>query len=123
MRPLDPRLLRFARSTRGFIVVAVVLGVITAVLVIAQARLLSDVIVDVTADGLGWADVRNGVLAIAMVFAARAVVSWISEVAAVRASARAKQELRQAALAHVLELGPAGPAAQDPGTCRNWSSR
>ena len=62
-------------------------------LVIAQARLLSDVIVDVTADGLGWADVRNGVLAIAMVFAARAVVSWISEVAAVRASARATNHL------------------------------
>lgn len=115
MKPLDPRLLRFARSTRGFIVLAVVLGVITAVLVIAQARLLSDVIVDVTADGLGWSDVRGGVIAIAAVFAARAVVSWTSEVAAVRASARAKQELRQAALAHVLELGPAGPAAQDPG--------
>ncbi|HAN71738.1 MAG TPA: hypothetical protein DCQ36_09155, partial [Actinobacteria bacterium] len=51
MRPLDPRLLRYARSTRGFIVLAVVLGILTAVLVIVQARLLSDVIVRVTAQG------------------------------------------------------------------------
>ena len=29
MRPLDPRLLRYARSTRGFIALAVVLGVLT----------------------------------------------------------------------------------------------
>ena len=51
MKPLDPRLLRYARSTRGFIVLAVVLGVLTAILVIAQARLLSDAIVKVTAGG------------------------------------------------------------------------
>ena len=55
MRPVDPRLLRYARSTRRFLVLAVVLGVITALLVITQARLLSSVIVDVTANGLGLA--------------------------------------------------------------------
>ena len=65
MKPLDPRLLRYARSTRGFIALAVVLGVVTAVLVITQARLLSDVIVSVTADGAGWDDVRDAVIAVA----------------------------------------------------------
>ena len=69
MRPLDPRLLRYARSTRGFIAVAIVLGVVTAVLVIAQARLLSDVIVSVTADGAQWADVRDTVVMVAAIFA------------------------------------------------------
>ena len=59
MRPLDPRLLRFARSTRGFIALTVVLGVVTAVLVILQARLLSDAIVSVTADGADLADVAE----------------------------------------------------------------
>ena len=34
MKPLDPRLLRYARSTRGFIALAVILGVVTALLVI-----------------------------------------------------------------------------------------
>jgi ATP-binding cassette subfamily C protein CydCD len=115
MRPLDPRLLRYARSTRGFMVLAVVIGTITAVLVIIQAKLLSDVIVRVTSEGATWADVRDAVLMLAGVFAARALLSWGSEVAAVRASAKAKQQLRQAALDHVLALGPAGPAARAPG--------
>ena len=115
MKPLDPRLLRFARSTRGFIALAVVLGVITAVLVILQARLLSDAIVSVTADDADWADVQGTVVAVGLVFAARALVSWMAEVGAVRSSARAKQELRSAAIDHVLALGPAGPTAQDPG--------
>ena len=115
MRPLDPRLLRYARSTRGFIAIAVVLGVVTAVLVITQARLLSDVIVSVTSSGADWSDVRDTVIVIAAVFACRALVSWLAEVAAVRASARAKQQLRETTIAHVLALGPAGPGAHSPG--------
>lgn len=106
--------MRYARSTRGFIVIAIVLGVITAALVIAQARLLSSVIVNVTANGLGWSEVADSVVALALVFAARAAISWLAEIAAFRSSARAKQELRSSALAHVLELGPYGPAGQDP---------
>ena len=47
MRPVDPRLLRYARSTRGFLVLAVVLGAVIAALVIVQARLLSTAIVEV----------------------------------------------------------------------------
>lgn len=115
MKPLDPRLLRYARSTRGFLMLAVVIGTITAVLVIVQAKLLSDVIVRVTSEGASWEDVRDAVLLLAGVFAARALLSWGAEVAAVRASAKAKQQLRQAALDHVLALGPAGPAARAPG--------
>ncbi len=115
MRPLDPRLLRYASATRGFIALTIALGVVTAVLVIVQARLLSDAIVAVTADGAGWTDVSGTVVAVALVFAARAGVSWLTEVGAVRSSARAKQELREATLVHVMRLGPAGPSAQDPG--------
>lgn len=115
MRPLDPRLLRYARSTRGFIGIAVVLGVLTALIVIAQARLLADVIVRVSSEGAGWSDVRDTVLLLAAAFVARALIAWLSEIAAVRASARAKQQLRSATLEHVLALGPTGPAATDPG--------
>ena len=115
MRPLDPRLLQYARSTRGFIGLAIVLGVVTALLVIAQARLLSDVIVRVTSEGASWLDVRDSVLLLATVFAGRALLAWFGEMAAVRASARAKQQLREAALQHVLALGPAGPGAHEPG--------
>ena len=115
MRPLDPRLLRYARSTRAFLIMAIVVGIVTALLVIVQARLLSDVIVSVTSQDADWSDVSASVLAIALVFAGRALLAWLAEVAAVRSSARAKSELRQAAVSHVLALGPAAPTAQEPG--------
>ena len=115
MRPVDPRLLRYARSTRGFLILAVVLGAVVAALVIAQARLLSTAIVEV-AQGRATLDTVGGVLvALAAVFLARALVSWIAEAAAYRTSARAKAELRAEAIEHVLRLGPLGPAGRDPG--------
>lgn len=115
MRPVDPRLLTYARSTRGFLVLAVILGVIVAGLVIVQARLLSTVIVDV-AQGRGTlASVAGGLAALGSVFLARAIVSWVAESAAYRTSAKAKAELREEALNHVLRLGPLGPAGRDPG--------
>ncbi len=115
MRPLDPRLLRYARSTRGFLILAVGLGAVIAALVILQARLLSSVIVEVAQGRADLASVGAALLALAGVIAARALVSWIAEAAAYRTSARAKEELRDATLAHVLALGPAGPAGRDPG--------
>lgn len=113
MRPVDPRLLRFARSTRGFIVLTVVLGTITALLVIVQARLLSDIVVSVTSEGAAWTDVAGAVGVVALIFLARAMVAWLVEVGAVRSSAKAKAELRAATVEHVLRLGPA--ATRDPG--------
>lgn len=115
MRPVDPRLLRYIRSTRGFLVLAVVLGVVVALLVIVQARLLSTAIVDVAQGRETLASVSGVIIALAAIFLARAIVSWIGEAAAYRTSARAKAELREEALAHVLRLGPLGPAGRDPG--------
>lgn len=115
MRPIDPRLLHYARSTRGFILAAVVAGIISAVLIITQARLLSNVIVDVTANGATWKLVAGTVVAIAIVFMTRAALAWLTDVVAVRSSAKAKQELREAALDRIMAQGPAGPAAQSPG--------
>ena len=115
MRPVDPRLLTYARSTRGFLIVAVVIGSLTAGLVIWQASLLSGVIVDVTSGGAVWADVSTAVALIVGVFALRALLAWGAEAAAVRSSARAKRELREAAISHAVALGPLGPAGRDPG--------
>lgn len=115
MKPIDARLLRYARSTRAFLVVAVLLGFLVAILVIVQARLLSDVVVRVSSEGATWTDVSAAVLILAGIFAVRALTAWGIEVAAVRSSAKAKQELRESALTHIMSLGPAGPASRDPG--------
>ncbi len=115
MRPVDPRLLRYARSTRGFLILAVVLGAVVAALVIAQARLLSTAIVEVAEGRADLSTVSGVLIALAAVFGARALVSWIAEAAAYRTSAKAKAELRMEAMAHILRLGPLGPAGRDPG--------
>ena len=115
MRPIDPRLLQVARSTRRYIVAVIVTGVVTAVLVIVQARLLSGVIVDVTGDGLSFNRVSEAVVALAVVVLVRAAIAWGSEMLAVRASARAKEELRDATVRTVLASGPYGRAGSAPG--------
>lgn len=115
MKPVDPRLVKYARSTRGFLILAVVLGVVIAALVIAQARLLSTVIVDVAQGRATLSSVTGTLVALAAVFLARALIGWLGESAAYRTSARAKAELRAEAMDHLLRLGPAGPAGRDPG--------
>lgn len=123
MRPVDPRLLRYARSTRGFLALAVVLGVLVAALVIVQARLLSTAIVDVAQGRATLSTVTGVIVALAAVFLARALVSWIAEAAAYRTSAKAKAELRAEAMEHVLRLGPLGPAGREPGAVATLVTR
>nr|BFE60517.1 hypothetical protein GCM10020063_050430 [Dactylosporangium thailandense] len=107
MRPLDPRLLRYARATRTFLVLSVALGVALAGLVVAQATLLAEGITRVYLHG---ADVRaiGPVLGwLAAVVALRAAVTWAQQAAATRAAAAVKRELRARLLAHAAALGPA----------------
>ncbi|OSM42354.1 hypothetical protein BCY76_015010, partial [Nesterenkonia sp. PF2B19] len=49
MKPLDPRLLRHARAARGFLVLAVMLGLVQVLLVLAFAGLLAGVLTTVIA--------------------------------------------------------------------------
>ena len=106
MRPLDPRLLRYARSTRGFLLLSVAIGVLVTIAIIIQAKLLSSVIVNVTSEGWDWSAASESVFLLAGIFLTRALLSWGVEVAAVRSSARAKQQLREASIEHILALGP-----------------
>ena len=51
MRPLDPRLLRYAHSARGYVALTAALGVLTAALVVAQALLLAHALGRAVHDG------------------------------------------------------------------------
>ncbi|WP_433203053.1 thiol reductant ABC exporter subunit CydD [Dactylosporangium sp. CS-047395] len=104
MRPLDPRLLRYARATRAFLVLSVALGVALAVLVVAQATLLASAITSAFLDGGSVASVVPWLAAVVVL---RAGVAWAQQAAATRASAAVKRELRARLLAHAAALGPA----------------
>ncbi|WP_127508019.1 thiol reductant ABC exporter subunit CydD [Actinoplanes solisilvae] len=106
MKPLDPRLLRYARGTRAYLVATVVLGVILAALIVAQATLLAHGITAVFLDGAGAGDLLPTLVALAAVVAGRAAIAWAQETVAARSSAAVKSELRTRLLAHLVALGP-----------------
>jgi thiol reductant ABC exporter CydD subunit len=109
---LDPRLLRYARTTRRFILLSAGIGGATAALVIAQAWLIATVVAGAFIDHRTLKDLRVQVVALLAVVGARAVLAWAAERAAQRASASAKSELRLAGAAHVAGLGGSGPTGR-----------
>ena len=112
---VDPRLLTHARATRPFLVALTALGVLTALLIIAQALLLADVISSAFASGNDLAQLRTPLVALLLVVLARATVAWGRELLAARSSARAKSQLRQALLGHLAALGPSRTSDQRAG--------
>jgi len=112
---LDPRLLRYARATRRFVILAVAIGGATALLVVAQAFLIATVVAGAFVDHRSAASLRTPLVALLAVVAGRAALAWAAERAAHRASAAAKSELRRAAAARVAALGPQGLEGRDAG--------
>jgi thiol reductant ABC exporter CydD subunit len=82
------------------------LGLASVALVIAQAHLLASAITDVFLGGQGVAELRSPLAALAAVVLGRAVLAWGQEVAAHRAAAAVKTQLRTRLMAHLLRLGP-----------------
>ncbi|MEU1087381.1 thiol reductant ABC exporter subunit CydD [Streptomyces sp. NPDC005892] len=106
MKPIDPRLFRYARATRFFLVAVVALGAVGAVLVIAQAMLVAEIVVGGFEDGLSVSGLRTPLILLVVVAAGRALVAWLTELAAYRASAAVKSELRGRLLERAAQLGP-----------------
>jgi ATP-binding cassette subfamily C protein CydD len=104
VRALDPRLLRYARATRTFLFVSVSLGSLSALLIVAQAWLLADVVARAFIGGGSLAQLRTPLTVLLMVVVARAVLAWAAELAASRSSARAKSQLRTALLERIPAL-------------------
>ena len=106
MKPVDPRLLRHAGTTRTFLLLSTALGTLNAVLVIAQAMLIADIVVGAFQKSEGLTALTAPLLALAAVAAARGLTSWATETAAHRASAAVKSELRSQLLTRATALGP-----------------
>ncbi|MFG2027091.1 thiol reductant ABC exporter subunit CydD [Streptomyces sp. NPDC048825] len=116
MKPIDPRLLRYARATRHFLVAVVVLGAAGAALVIAQAMLIAEIVVGAFQHGLEAAELRAPLLLLVAVAGGRALVSWLTELAAHRAGAAVKSELRGRLLERAGALGPGWLSGQRTGS-------
>ncbi|OYN99594.1 thiol reductant ABC exporter subunit CydD [Enemella evansiae] len=102
--PIDPRLLTRARATRGFLIASVVVGSATALLVVAQAWLLSRIVARVFDAGaqpsaaeaarLPFGGVAAALGVLALVIVGRAVLAWFGSWLAHRSAATVKSQLR-----------------------------
>ncbi len=116
VKPIDPRLLHHARATRLFLAAVVALGLVGALLVIAQAMLIAELVVGGFEDGLTVTELRTPLLLLAAVALGRALVAWLTELAAHRASAAVKSELRGRLLERAARLGPDWLSGQRTGS-------
>ncbi|MGN6302758.1 MAG: thiol reductant ABC exporter subunit CydD [Angustibacter sp.] len=106
MRPLDPRLLRYAHAARAYVALTGGLGVATAGLAVAQAFLLGGVISSVVA-GASAGSQTQPLAWLAAVVLARAAVVWAQERYGERAAVAVVADLRQQVTARAVALGPA----------------
>ncbi|MEW2620229.1 thiol reductant ABC exporter subunit CydD [Streptomyces sp. NPDC048106] len=123
MKPVDPRLLRYARATRFFLVAVVALGAAGAGLVIAQAMLIAEVVAGAFRHGRSLAELSTPLLMLVAVAVGRALVAWLTERAAHRASAAVKSELRGRLLDRAAALGPGWLGGQRTGSLVNLATR
>ncbi|POX61339.1 ABC transporter [Streptomyces sp. Ru62] len=123
MKPIDPRLLRYARATRLFLVAVIGLGAVGAGLVIAQAMLVAEIVVGAFQHGQSVAELRTPLLLLAAVAVGRSMVAWLTELAAHRASAAVKSELRGRLLDRAAALGPGWLSGQRTGSLVTLATR
>ncbi len=112
---VDRRLLREARTARVPLVVAIILGVLTAGLVVAQAILLGRIVARAFPGGESLTDVQGPLVALACVIAARAVCSAGFEASGRLGASRVMSELRERLTLHVLRARPSGLREQRTG--------
>ncbi|MBM6978521.1 MAG: thiol reductant ABC exporter subunit CydD [Actinomyces succiniciruminis] len=106
MKPLDPRLMRYATAARRYIATTAVTGALTALLVVAQAWLISRAISPVITGGAAPSTVRPVIAALAGVVTARALVLYVQESRAHRAATDVTIDLRRQVLLRAAALGP-----------------
>ncbi|MBF0938627.1 MAG: thiol reductant ABC exporter subunit CydD [Actinomyces sp.] len=99
-------MLRYARSARGPIAVTALLGTLTALLVLAQALLISAALSPVVSGTASLTDVWPFIVGIAAVFACRALIVAAREAVSTRAAAAAVRELRGRVVDASVTLGP-----------------
>ncbi|MEV5548076.1 thiol reductant ABC exporter subunit CydD [Streptomyces sp. NPDC052309] len=123
MKPIDPRLLRYARATRFFLAAVVLLGAMGAGLVVAQAMLIAEMVVGAFQHGKPVGELRTPLLLLVAVACGRALVGWLTELAAHRASAAVKSELRGRLLERATALGPGWLSGQRTGSLVTLATR
>jgi ATP-binding cassette, subfamily C, bacterial CydCD len=123
MSGLDRRLLQYVPAVRGFVWLGAAIGVASALLVIAQAGLLAEMIAAEFLGGAPLAALTMPLVALAGVVVGRPALGWAAEAVAGHAATTAVAQLRAALRDHVLRLGPRHPGLPSAGQPATLASR
>ncbi|MFF0414547.1 thiol reductant ABC exporter subunit CydD [Kitasatospora sp. NPDC004745] len=123
MKPVDPRLLAQARTTRAFLAGSVLLGAAGAALVVAQAGLIAEIVVRGFQRGATTGELTAPLLLLVLTAVGRGLVGWLTELTAHRSVARVKSTLRRRLLDHATALGPAYLAGRRTGELTTLATR
>ncbi|WP_431785146.1 thiol reductant ABC exporter subunit CydD [Microbacterium maritypicum] len=102
MKPVDPRLLRYAGAARVFLAASALIGVVQTAVTIAFAWLLTDAITG----AIAGRDVTSSLLWLLLAALLRGLLIAASDAAGTRAAAKTGMQLRSALVAAVGNLGP-----------------
>jgi ATP-binding cassette subfamily C protein CydCD len=102
VKPIDPRLFRYSRSSRGFTIASVVIALLGAILTIAQSALLSIFIVQAFVDKKALNQIKIYLIWVAIIYIAKALLSYLTERLAAVASGAIRRELRLQLVSHLL---------------------
>jgi ATP-binding cassette subfamily C protein CydD len=103
---VDPRLLRYARASRGFFAAIAVLAIAQTIVIVGVAWLLTRAVTGVI-DGMPWSELAATGAWLAGAVAVRSLLLWAREAVSSRAAARVESQLRDGLLDAVDRLGPA----------------
>ncbi|MFE2107799.1 thiol reductant ABC exporter subunit CydD [Kitasatospora sp. NPDC059463] len=123
MKPVDPRLLGYARTTRVFLAGTVLLGTANAALVVAQAGLIAELVVRGFQQRTGLDELTAPLALLVLTAVGRGLVGWLTELTAHRSVARVKSTLRRRLLDHATALGPAHLAGRRTGELTALATR
>ncbi len=104
---MNKKLLTYSKPIRGIVALTIALGVLAALITIAQMTLLSGIVNDVFLLHKNLAQALAPLALLLGAISARAALLWGREVSAQRAAIRLKTSLRERIFAHLLRLGPA----------------
>lgn len=102
MKPVDPRLLRYAGAARGFLAASALIGVVQTAVVIAFAWLLTDAVTG----AIAGRDVTASLWALLGIALLRGLLIAASDAAGTRAAAKTGMQLRAALIGAIGKLGP-----------------
>jgi ATP-binding cassette subfamily C protein CydCD len=105
VRPIDPRLLLYSRSSRGFLFVTVVLAVLSAVATIAQAYLLAFLVTRFFQSRNSFTENKTAIILLFLIFIVRALIAFTVERTAASASSKMRGELRNQVMVKTLNSG------------------